>query len=209
MRPDETTAPELPTDTVAMARALIGMTLLRFDGPEPLAVRIVETEAYPPGDPASHAFRGRTRRNGAMFARPGSAYVYLGYGSSWLLNVASECEGVGAAVLLRAAEPVCGEAVMARRRTKTLRRADLTNGPGKLCAALDVDRGLDGVNLCADPRLRLSAALRPPGPIGVSARIGITRAADAPLRFFERDNAFVSGPRWLNAGTGRPARRGE
>lgn len=199
MRTDETVV-ALPTDTVALARALIGVTLERLGGPEPLAVRIVETEAYPPGDPASHAFRGMTPRNAAMFARPGSAYVYLGYGSSWLLNVASEPEGVGAAVLVRAAEPLRGEGLMAERRPRAKRRADLTSGPGRLCAALDVDRRLDGIDLHADSRLRLSPPVRPPGTIGVSRRIGLTRAADAPLRFFERDNPFVSGPRWLNAG---------
>lgn len=183
-----------------LARALIGMVLVR-DAPDGLtAARIVETEAYPPGDPASHAFRRQTPRNRVMFSEKGRAYVYLGYGVSWLVNVSSEAEGVGAAALIRAAEPVAGLELMRARRGRE-RATELMSGPGKLCAAMAIDRSLDGVDLCASGPLWLSAACGRPPVLDVSIRIGITRAAEAPLRFIERGSRFLSGPARLN----RPA----
>src|SRR5512146_2472162 len=122
---------DLPADTVAMARALVGRIVVR-DHPEgPLAGRIVETEAYLPGDAASHAFRGQTARNATMFRRPGLAYVYLAYGVSMMLNVSSEEEGIGGGVLIRALEPLAGLALMQVRRG-TDRLLDLARGPGRL-----------------------------------------------------------------------------
>jgi DNA-3-methyladenine glycosylase len=188
----------LPVDTTALARALIGTVIVR-DTPEGrAAVRVVETEAYPLGDPASHAFRGLTPRTRPMFLERGHAYVYLGYGVSWLLNVSSEAAGQGAGVLFRAGEPVEGIELMARRRGRE-RLSDLASGPGKLCQALAIDRSLDGVDLCAPGALFLAQGA-PPREIGVSVRIGITQAAERPLRFFERGSAYLSGSKRLNQG---------
>jgi DNA-3-methyladenine glycosylase len=188
---------ELPADTVAMARYLVGKTLTH-DRPEGRASgRIVETEAYPVGDPAAHAFVGLTARNRSLFRERGHCYVYLGYGVSWLANVSSESDGVGAGVLLRALEPIEGVELMRRRRGRE-RLADLASGPGKLCMALDIHRGQDGLDLCGDSALWLGHAVRPLGEVGVSVRIGITKAAERPWRFFERGSPFLSGPRRLN-----------
>ena len=188
---------ELPHETLALARALIGKTLVH-DLPEGrLSVRIVETEAYPVGDAAGHAFIGQTRRNATLFRDFGHAYVYLGYGVSWLLNVSSETHGVGAGVLIRAGEPIEGVDEMIRRRGRA-RLVELTSGPGKLTMAMGVDKRLDGADFFAGGPLWLGEAVRPRGEIGVSVRIGITKDADRPLRFYERANPFVSGPRKLN-----------
>lgn len=188
---------ELPHDTVALARALIGKSLIH-DLPEGrLGVRIVETEAYPVGDRACHAFIGQTRRNASLFRAFGHVYVYLGYGVAWLLNIASEHDGVGAGVLFRAGEPIEGIELMMRRRGRG-RPTELTSGPGKLCMALGVDKRFDGAHFFDGGPLWLGEALAPARDIGVSARIGITKDADRPLRFYERGNPFVSGPRKLS-----------
>jgi DNA-3-methyladenine glycosylase len=159
--------------------------------------RIVETEAYDIGDPAGHAYRGMTPRTRTLFLERGHAYVYLAYGSSFMLNVSSEAPGVGAGVLIRALEPADGIAIMARnRRTERLR--DLARGPGRLSAALEIDRRLDGIDLCQAGPLWLGSDVRASGEIGQSKRIGITRATDSLLRFYVRGNRFVSGPQALN-----------
>lgn len=189
----------LPRDTETLARWLIGKTLVHDMRAGRMSGRIVETEAYVVGDAAGHAFIGRTKRNGSLFLERGHAYVYFGYGMWFLLNVSGEQAGVGAGVLLRALEPVEGVALMRRRRGPVPDR-DLARGPGRLARALGVDLRLDGLDLCGDDSpLWLGAALRPTGEIGVSVRIGITREAHRPLRFFERGNPCVSGPRRLSA----------
>lgn len=186
-----------------MATFLVGKVLLR-SLPEGLAwARIVETEAYPPGDPASHAYRRETARNRSMFAEHGRAYVYLAYGTAFMLNVSSEGAGVGAAVLIRAVAPEGGTALMAARRGDVIAR-DLARGPGRLTQALGIDRELDGIRLCASPERRIDPLFLgqddcPVGEIGVSPRIGITKGVDLPLRFFLRGSRFLSGPTWLNA----------
>jgi DNA-3-methyladenine glycosylase len=187
----------LPLDTVELARGLIGQIVARETPLGLLAGRIVETEAYPVGDAAGHAFRGETARNRALFLGPGHAYVYLAYGVSWMLNVSSEPAGVGAGVLIRALEPLDGVAAMrANRRVQNLR--DLARGPGRLAAALDIDRRLDGLDLCRQGPLWLARGLGPATEIGISTRIGLSREADRPLRFYARGNPFVSGPKALN-----------
>ena len=188
---------DLPGDTTALARFLTGQTLVR-DLPEGrVSGRIVETEAYGVGDPAGHAFRGLTPRTRALFLEPGHAYVYLAYGVSWMLNVSSEAAGVGAGVLIRALEPLEGVAIMrANRGVERLR--DLARGPGRLAQALRIDRGLDGIDLCRDGPLWLAKNAGDPSEIGQSVRIGITKAAERPLRFYVRGSPFVSGPRALN-----------
>ncbi len=159
--------------------------------------RIVETEAYDIGDPAGHAYRGMTPRNRALFLERGHAYVYLAYGVSFMLNVSSEASGVGAGVLIRALEPTDGVAIMERNRG-TERLRDLARGPGRLCAALEIDRRLDGIDLCQAGPLWLGSDGQASGEIGQSTRIGLTRAVDSPLRFYVRGNRFVSGPQALN-----------
>src|SRR5438270_11523677 len=145
---------QLPIHTVALARYLIGKVLVR-ELPEGVASgRIVETEAYIVGDAAGHAYRGMTRRNRSLFLERGHAYIYLAYGSSYMLNVSSEMPGLGAGVLLRAIPPLQGIPIMQLNRGIEHLR-DLARGPGKLAAALRIDRRLDGLDLCREGPLRL------------------------------------------------------
>lgn len=172
----------------AAARGLVGWTLL-VDG---VGGVVVETEAYAPGDPASHSFPGPTRRNGTMFGPPGRLYVYRSYGVHWCANVVCSEEGVGAAVLLRALEPTHGLEVMRARRGL----ADvglLCSGPGRLTQALGLTGADDGAPL-EEPRFRL---LPPAGAVEVVAgpRVGITRGREAPWRYALRSSDFVSRPR--------------
>lgn len=197
---------ELPCETLALARFLIGKIVVH-DLPEGrLSGRIVETEGYPPGDPAGHHFRGLTKRNRSLFLRPGHVYVYFNYGMHFMLNISSEPAGIGGGVLIRAVEPLEGIELMQRHR-KTTPLLDLTRGPGRLAAALRIDRQIDGLDLFARGPLWLgvvksarSAGQRTTGAensIGTTVRIGITHWADRPFRFFERGNPFVSGPKRL------------
>lgn len=188
----------LPADTVALARFLIGKIVMR-ELPEGAAGgRIVETEAYLTGDAASHAFRGMTARNRTMFGERGLAYVYLAYGTSFMLNITSQTPGIGEAVLIRALEPTIGIGAMERRRGTTNIR-DLARGPGRLAQALAIDRALDGHDMCLPGALWLGENDAAAGEVGVSVRIGITKDAERPLRFYERGSRFVSGRRALNA----------
>ena len=184
----------LPVDTAELARYLIGKTIVRTVGRSRISGRIVETEAYPPGDSSGHAYRGQTASNHSLFLGRGFAYVYFIYGTSYMLNVTAEEPGVGAGVLLRALEPLEGINLMERRR-RTDKLMDLARGPGRLAVALQIDQQLDGVDLCADGPLWLGSGVRKSGHIGTSVRIGITREVDRLLRFFEVGNPFVSGPR--------------
>jgi DNA-3-methyladenine glycosylase len=188
---------ELPEDAAALARFLLGKLVVRQSRQAIVSGRIVETEAYVPGDAACHAFRGRTPRNASLFLPPGHAYVYLAYGTSFMLNVSAGPAGIGAGVLLRAMEPVEGIALMQSRRGGVPIR-DLLRGPGRLALAFGIDRRLDGIDLCADERLFLASDGAVVGEIAESTRIGITQDADRVLRFFLRGSPFVSGPRWLN-----------
>jgi DNA-3-methyladenine glycosylase len=197
LRPRVLERAELPVDTTQLAGFLIGKLLVRMLADGAAGGRIVETEAYDIGDPAGHAYRGMTPRNRALFLEHGHAYVYLAYGTSFMLNVSSEASGVGAGVLIRAIEPTDGIGIMARHRG-TARVRDLARGPGRLCAALGIDRRLDGIDLCQAGPLWLGSDGHAAGDIGQGRRIGITRAVDSPLRFYVRGNRFVSGPRALN-----------
>jgi DNA-3-methyladenine glycosylase len=194
---------ELPADTIALARFLIGKVIVRELPTAKLSGRIVETEAYPPRDPAAHHFRGPTPRNRSMFLRRGHAYVYFTYGNHFMLNVSAELPKVGGGVLVRALEPLDGIQQMQLHR-ETTRLLDLTRGPGRLASALQIDRRLDGVDLCAPGQLWLGTLIPPNNQnafatsqnirLGISQRVGITRAARRLLRFYERGNPFVSGP---------------
>ena len=186
---------DLPADTVELARFLIGKTVVR-DTPEGrLAGRIVETEAYPVGDAAGHAFPGLRVANRSLFLARGHAYVRFTYGSCWIFNITAETHGVGAGVLIRAIEPLEGVVLMIRNRGVS-RVRDLARGPGRLTAALGIDKRFDGIDLCASKSpIWLGVAVGPAARIGVSVRIGISRAAHRKLRFYERGSPFVSG--WL------------
>jgi DNA-3-methyladenine glycosylase len=188
---------ELPLDTVELARYLIGKVVVRVTPEGVLSGRVVETEAYPVGDAAGHAYRGETLANHTLFLERGHAYVYLAYGLSYMLNVSSEPAGVGAGVLIRALEPLAGVAIMQRNRGVQNPR-DLARGPGRLTAALDIDRRLDGADLCRMGPLRLARYLRDVPEIGESPRIGLSREAERFLRFYVRGDRFVSGPKALN-----------
>jgi len=187
----------LPVDTTELARYLIGKTIVRKVGRSRISGRIVETEAYPPGDSSGHGYRGQTARNHSLFLGSGFAYVYFIYGVSYMLNVSSEAPGIGAGVLFRALEPLEGINLMEWRR-KTDKLMDLARGPGRLALALQIDRSLDGIDMCADGPLWLGTAVRKTGHIGTSTRIGITREVGRLLRFFEVGSPFVSGPRALS-----------
>jgi DNA-3-methyladenine glycosylase len=198
----------LPADTIALARFLIGKTLVHDTPAGRSSGRIVETEAYVVGDAAGHAFRGETRRNRSLFLRRGHAYVYFIYGVSYLLNVSSEQAGIGAGVLLRALEPLEGIDLMRARRGVD-RVHDLARGPGRLTVAMGVGIRDDGADLCGKAALWLGTEARATDAIGLSVRIGITRDAERPLRFFERGSRFVSGPSRLHGGKPTPTANAE
>jgi len=183
---------ELPVDTLALAGYLIGKTLVRETPQGRLAGRIVETEAYPVGDAAGHAFGGNTPSRRSLFLPHGHAYVYFTYGSCFMMNVSSETRGVGAGVLIRALEPLEGIRFMERRR-HTRRLLDLARGPGRLAQAMRIDKKLDGINLCSSAEIWLGDSVRAAGPVGKSIRIGINREVHRLYRFYERGNPFVSG----------------
>jgi DNA-3-methyladenine glycosylase len=190
-------------DTVRVARALVGCVLAtRVRGVE-TAGRIVEVEAYlGPDDPAAHSYRNhRSARNASMYRGPGIAYVYFIYGMHWCFNAVAGRDGVAAAVLVRALEPVAGLAAMRRRRRTDDDRL-LCSGPGRLCQALGISGAMDGLpldgpRLCIRPPLRRAA-----GPPVVTPRIGIRRAADWPLRFAEPGSPWTSRPE-PRGGSGR------
>jgi len=188
---------ELPDDTAALARALIGRLVVRHLPKGIASGRIVETEAYVVGDAAGHGYRGMTPRNRSLFLERGHAYVYLAYGISMMLNVSSEAAGTGTGVLIRALEPLEGIDIM-RRNRGTTRPRDLARGPGRLAQALRIDRSLDGIDLCREGPLWLAHGGGEPGEIGQGIRIGISKDADRPLRFYVRGSPFVSGSRSLN-----------
>lgn len=183
---------DLPEDPIALGRFLLGRDVVRREGDALLAGRIVETEAYLADDPASHSFGGPSRRNGSMFLDRGYAYVYRIYGMWHCLNVVAGAPGAGAAVLIRALEPISGVAAMRVRRPNATDR-DLLRGPGRLCEALAVDLSLDGIDLCADGALFLAEGAPFGGQAACSSRIGISKAADQLLRFYVPESRFVSG----------------
>lgn len=192
------TAVDLPVETRALARALIGCVLVRVNDDGMTSGRIVETEAYLPNDPACHAFTGKSLRNATLFGPPHRAYVYQIYGTSYCFNLSSEHDGAGAGVLVRALEPTLGIDLMERRR-RTRRIRDLCRGPGRLCQALAIDRSLDGIDLFTDPFLWLASDGERSVRVRRSARIGVTRAAERRLRFYAVGNPYVSGAARLNA----------
>jgi DNA-3-methyladenine glycosylase len=182
----------------AVAPALLGHWLLRRTSEGLMGGPIVETEAYLVDDAACHAAPGLTQRNRVMFGPPGHAYVYLIYGYHFCVNAVCQPTGTAEAVLIRAVEAVFGLPLLNRNRAVHVRRT-LTNGPAKLCEAMQIDRNLNGADLC-DGNSSLIIAENPEvesfresnGPVGTTVRVGITRAADLPLRFYLEGNQFVS-----------------
>src|SRR5262245_23363021 len=181
---------ELPVDTATLANYLVGKTLVRDAREGRTAGRIVEAEAYVPGDAAGHAYVGETTRNRSLFLRRGHAYVYFIYGMHFCVNVSGDRPGRGAGVLLRALEPLEGVAIMQQRRG-TDRLNDLARGPGRLAQAMAIDRRLDGVDLCTSSTLWLADSLRPRGRVAASVRIGISKETARLLRFYEAGNPHV------------------
>lgn len=197
-RPRLLTRNDLPAETLKLAPFLIGKLVIHASAEGMAGGRIVETEAYPPGDAAGHGFRGETRANGPLFLAHGHVYVYRAYGTAWMLNISSETAGVGAGVLIRALEPLIGLDLMRARRGDAKPR-DLARGPGRLAAALAIDPevsgapiGTRGAVLLADDGFRAS--------VKRSVRIGISKNVEPLWRYYEGDSPFVSGPRSLNAG---------
>ena len=207
---------ENPSDVAAPL--LLGCTLTRtitLNGEKhKLVARIVETEAYDQDDPASHAFGGPSERNAAMFGPAGHLYVYVSYGMHHCCNVVCGPEGFGSGCLVRAVEPLesvevmrelreagradkahtghAGKEQAERARKHPLKLRDLTNGPGKVCAALGIDKELYGHDLTVEPLVLGFAPLLPGETIGSSPRVGISKNIDAPKRFFIEGNVFVS-----------------
>ena len=183
-----------------VARDLVGCVVRHGE----TAGRIVETESYHMSEPACHAYAGVTERTRTLFGPPGHAYVYFSYGVHSLLNAVAEGEGVGAAVLIRALEPVDGIEVM-RERRRVARDEDLLSGPGKLTQALAIGLSLNGTSLVDGPVevLDREPGARDPRTV-VGERIGITKAADLPWRFCDADSRHVSKP-WPAAMRGREA----
>ena len=184
---------ELPTDTIELARYLLGKVVVHEHPAGRLAGRIVETEAYPLGDPACHAYHGRTPRNVSLFRARGHCYVYFIYGNWTMLNVSSERKDQGAGVLLRAIEPLQGVAIMQALRG-VARLTDVARGPGRLAQALAIERAFDGLDLCQAGRLWLAHGVGEVLDVGTSVRIGISRAVEQIWRYYERGNPHVSGP---------------
>jgi DNA-3-methyladenine glycosylase len=181
----------LNTNAVDAAQRLLGCELRRELDGHILRARIVETEAYDQTDAASHSYRGQTPRTDVMFGPAGHLYVYFTYGMHYCCNVVVGMEGHGAAVLIRAVEPLEGQELMSDNRHGLSGEA-LTNGPAKLCQALQIDKQLNGHDLTLTP---LKLIIKPPlllEKIIQTTRIGISQAKDVPWRFYEKDNIFVS-----------------
>jgi DNA-3-methyladenine glycosylase len=191
---------DLPVDTVEMARYLVGKYLVHDLPQGRMNGRIVEMEAYPLGDSTSHAFAGLRPYNGSMFLARGHAYVRLTYGVSYMLNVSSEAEGIGAGVLIRAIEPLEGLPLMQARRPGVSRR-DLARGPGRLTTAFGIGQAFDGRDLFTGRDLWIGtmAEREEEGAtrVGATTRIGLSREMHRLLRFYVPGSPFVSGPRKL------------
>lgn len=183
--------PELSGPAHKVAPRLLGSELMReLDGHE-VRVKIVETEAYDQTDAASHSYKGKTPRTDVMFGSAGHLYVYFTYGMHYCCNIVTGEPGEGSAVLIRAVEPL-GDTIALEGRRPGQSGVSLTNGPAKLCQALDIDKTMNGHDLNLSPlRLELKPSLATE-QIQQTTRIGISQAKDAPWRFFIKDNRYVS-----------------
>lgn len=188
-----------------VSRDLLGKVLVRRNGKNLRAARIVEVEAYlGEGDPAAHSAAGRTLRNAVLFGPPGYAYVYFIYGNHYCLNVSCLPNGVAGGILFRAVEPLIGIDEMVQARGISIHRSSdvrkLTSGPGRMAEAFGItrerDNGKDLTSACSD--LFIADDGYGAARVLTTARIGITKAAEHPLRFLIPENSFVSGPKWLS-----------
>jgi DNA-3-methyladenine glycosylase len=185
---------------VEVAPDLLGCVLEHQTADGLVAVELTEVEAYAgQSDPASHAYRGKTQRNAVMFGPPGHAYVYFTYGMHFCVNLVCLGNGSASAVLLRAGAVIAGEDLARARRTRgaaSVASRDLARGPARLCQALDIDRELDGADVCAaGSPLRVRARARNParsGKIMTGPRVGVSRAAEVPWRFWYEGEPTVS-----------------
>ena len=182
-------------DTAMVAREMLGTVLECRTERGTASGIIVETEAYVgEHDPACHAAAGRTRRTEPLYGRPGISYVYFIYGVHWCFNAVTRKEGLASAVLVRAIEPLTGVAAMQARRGERVRGVSLTNGPGKLCAALGIDGSLNGVSLQRGGLVVRAGSTIPDDQVVTTPRVGITKAVEWPLRYLIRGNPWVSKP---------------
>ncbi|MDQ3022605.1 MAG: DNA-3-methyladenine glycosylase [Bacteroidota bacterium] len=187
-------------NTVAVSKDLLGKIIVRKIGEKILAAKIVETEAYMGDhDPASHAYQKITERNKIMYEIGGMVYVYFIYGNYYCFNVSSEEKGVGNAILIRAAEPIEGIAAMKRFRGITKNIYELTNGPAKLCLALNIDKKLYGEDVTIEKNIFISKpAQKEKIEIVTTKRIGLNVGMDFPYRFFIKGNPFVTKHKFNN-----------
>ncbi|MBD3168735.1 MAG: DNA-3-methyladenine glycosylase [candidate division Zixibacteria bacterium] len=178
-------------DTVNVARELIGKVLIRKIGGQVLSGRIVETEAYiAEHDPACHAYSGKTKRNEVMFGPPGFAYVYFTYGMHYCLNFVTEPDGVAAAVLIRALEPLEGIEIMKSNRNQEDIK-NLCSGPAKLTQAMEIDRSINGIKLNGSDIVVRESSFND-FQVGISTRIGINKGVEFPYRFYQKKSPFLS-----------------
>jgi DNA-3-methyladenine glycosylase len=178
-------------DPEIVAPRLLGCQLVRTVNGKVLRGRIVETEAYKQSDAASHSYRGKTPRTDVMFGPPGHLYVYFTYGMHYCCNVVVGPEGYGAAVLIRAIEPLEGQGSMLKHR-QGRDGIELSNGPAKVCQALAIDKSWNGHDLTQPPMLLEVKPTLSADQIVQTTRIGITKAVDQPWRFYIKDNPYVS-----------------
>lgn len=180
-------------DTEIVAREMLGAILECTTELGTSSGMIVETEAYiGEHDPACHAAAGRTRRTAPLYGRPGISYVYFIYGVHWCFNAVTRPEGMPGAVLVRALQPLAGIPSMRQRRGPTISDLNLANGPGKLCAALGIDGTMNKLSLQKKPLVVRQGSAVDASQIVTAKRIGITKAADWPLRYYIEGNEFVS-----------------
>jgi DNA-3-methyladenine glycosylase len=185
-------------DLLTVAKELLGKVLVKKDGNNILAGRIVEVEAYNgETDAAAHTFKGKTKRNEVMFNEGGLLYVYFTYGAHYCCNVVTGIEGKGTAVLIRAVEPSAGIEIMIQNRFKRELLNDkeifnLTSGPGKVCSAFGINKNHLGLDLTGDKIYLVKSKLKKHEQIGISKRIGITRSVELQWRFFIKDNPYLS-----------------
>ncbi|MDB5165333.1 MAG: DNA-3-methyladenine glycosylase [Candidatus Saccharibacteria bacterium] len=176
---------------VDAAPQLLGCVLERTIGDTLLRVRIVETEAYDQTDIASHSYNGQTPRTTVMFGEPGHLYVYFTYGMHYCCNIVTGPKGHGAAVLIRAVQPLSGEVDMQQLRGEKS-GVELTNGPAKTCQALSIDRALNGHDISLSPLILTPGSLASHESIIQTTRIGLSKGSDIPWRFYIKDNPYVS-----------------
>lgn len=181
----------LEADASTAAKRLLGCILEREIDGQTVQIKIVETEAYDQTDAASHSYNGRTQRVETMFGPAGHAYVYFTYGMHYCCNIVAGDEGFGAGVLIRAVEPLANFDILEKRRGGKI-GSDVTNGPAKLCQALQIDLNMNGHDLSKPPLRLIVRPQLPDSDIVTTTRIGISKAKEVLWRFYIKDNPYVS-----------------